>query len=123
MKTKVETHVDDIRLSLFLATIKTDVPVELNLDELKVSHPNEEELGRLLEELEFKSLANKILKKSKNTQTSANPQLSLFAEFAPESAESSKFSSFESLKTTPHKYHLVDNEEEMQRICEYFRTV
>ena len=77
LKTKVETHVDDIRLSLFLATIKTDVPVELNLDELKVSHPNEEELGRLLEELEFKSLANKILKKSKNTQTSANPQLSL----------------------------------------------
>ena len=123
LKTKVETHVDDIRLSLFLATIKTDVPVELNLDELKVSHPNEEELGRLLEELEFKSLANKILKKSKNTQTSANPQLSLFAEFAPESAESSKFSSFESLKTTPHKYHLVDNEEEMQRICDYFRTV
>ena len=123
LKTKVENHVDDIRLSLFLATIKTDVPVELNLDELKVSHPNEEELGRLLEELEFKSLANKILKKSKNTQTSANPQLSLFAEFAPESAESSKFSSFESLKTTPHKYHLVDNEEEMQRICDYFRTV
>ena len=123
LKTKIETHVDDIRLSLFLATIKTDVPVELNLDELKVSHPNEEELGRLLEELEFKSLANKILKKSKNTQTSANPQLSLFAEFAPESAESSKFSSFESLKTTPHKYHLVDNEEEMQRICDYFRTV
>ena len=123
LKTKVETHIDDIRLSLFLATIKTDVPVELNLDELKVSLPNEEELGRLLEELEFKSLANKILKKSKNTQTSANPQLSLFAEFAPESAESPKFSSFESIKTTPHKYHLVDNEEEMQRICDYFRTV
>ena len=123
LKTKVETHVDDIRLSLFLATIKTDVPVELNLDELKVSHPNEEELGRLLEELEFKSLANKILKKSKNTQTTANPQLSLFAEFAPESAESPKFSSFESIKTTPHKYHLIDNEEEMQRICDYFRTV
>ena len=123
LKTKVETHVDDIRLSLFLATIKTDVPVELNLDELKVSHPNEEELGRLLEELEFKSLANKILKKSKNTQTTANSQLSLFAEFAPESAESPKFSSFESIKTTPHKYHLIDNEEEMQRICDYFRTV
>ena len=123
LKTKVETHVDDIRLSLFLATIKTDVPVELNLDELKVSPPNEEELGRLLEELEFKSLANKILKKSKNTQTTANPQLSLFAEFAPESAESPKFSSFESIKTTPHKYHLIDNEEEMQRICDYFRTV
>ena len=31
LKTKVETHVDDIKLSKFLATIKTDVPIELNM--------------------------------------------------------------------------------------------
>lgn len=65
LKTKVETHIEDIKMSQFLATIKTNVPIDLNMDELKVSQPNEAELGKLLEELEFKSLASKILKNLK----------------------------------------------------------
>lgn len=123
LKTKVETHVDDIRLSLFLATIKTDVPVQLNLDELKVTDPDEQKLAALFEELEFKSLSNKVLKKSKITQKPANLQLSIFEEFATDGAEASEFSSFESLKTTPHNYHLVDNQDEMVRISDFFKTV
>ncbi len=122
LKTKVETHVDDIRMSYFLATIKTDVPVELNLDALKVTAPDEEKLLQLFEELEFKSMINRFIKKPKNTTTSANAQLSLFAEFAPEDAGGAEFSNYESLKTTSHKYYLVDNEEEMCRICDEFRT-
>ena len=78
LKTKVETHIDDIKMSKFLATIKTDVPIELNMDELKVTQPNEEQLGKLLEELEFKSLANKILKKSETKPKPVNGQLDLF---------------------------------------------
>ena len=62
LQKKVAEHVDDIKMSKFLATIKTDVPIELNLDELKVTEPNEEELSRIFDELEFKSLTNKILK-------------------------------------------------------------
>lgn len=123
LKTKVETHTDDIRMSKFLATIRTDVPIELNLDELQVTSPDEPKLASLFEELEFKSLTNKILKKPKISQKHANSQLSLFDEFAPDGAEVPKFSSFESLKTTPHKYHLVDNQEEMVRIVDFFRTV
>ncbi len=122
LKTKVETHVDDIRMSYFLATIKTDVPVELNLDALKVTAPDEDKLLQLFEELEFKSMINRFIKKPKNTTTSANAQLSLFAEFAPEDAGGAEFSNYESLKTTSHKYYLVDNEEEMHRICDEFRT-
>ena len=122
LKTKVETHIDDIKMSKFLATIKTDVPIELRMDELKVSEPNEAELAKLLEELEFKSFANKILKKPEKPQKPANGQLDLFAEFATDGAEGPKFSSFETLKTVPHKYHLVDNEEDMRQICDFFRT-
>ena len=122
LKTKVETHVDDIRMSYFLATIKTDVPVELNLDALKVTAPDEEKLLQLFEELEFKSMINRFIKKPKNTTTSANALLSLFSEFAPEDAGGAEFSNYESLKTTSHKYYLVDNEEEMRRICDEFRT-
>ena len=66
LREKVEEHVDDIKMSYFLATIKTDVPIELNMDELKVTEPNEAELGKLLEDLEFKTLTNKILKKTEN---------------------------------------------------------
>ncbi len=122
LKTKVETHVDDIKLSKFLATIKTDVPIELNMQELKLSEPNEAELGKLLEELEFKSLANKILKKPEKVVKPVNGQLDLFAEFAPTSTESTEFSSFETLKTVAHEYKLVENEEDLKKLYDYFLT-
>ena len=122
LKTKVETHVEDIKISKYLATIKTNVPIELKLDELKLSEPNEAELAKLFEELEFKSLANKILKKSETIKKPANGQLDLFADFAEEGSKESDFSSFETLKTVAHNYKLIDNEEEMKNLCDFFRT-
>ena len=122
LQKKVEEHVDDIKLSKFLATIKTDVPIELNMDELKVSQPNESELAKLFEELELKTLASKILKKTENKQKPANQQLDLFAEFAPEGSSEPEFSSFESLKTVPHEYKLVEKEEDIRNLYDFFRT-
>lgn len=122
LKTKVEEHVDDIKMSKFLATIKTDVPIELNLDELKISEPNEEELGKLLDELEFKTLAGKILKKSEKTSKPVNGQLDLFAEFAPVGSNEPEFSNLETLKTTSHNYQLIDNEEDLKKLCDFFIT-
>ncbi len=122
LKTKVEEHIDDIKISKFLATIKTDVPIELNLAELKISEPNEEELGKLLEELEFKSLANKILKKTEKISIPVNGQLDLFAEFAHEGSKEPEFSNLETLKTTSHDYQLIDNEEDLRKLCDFFLT-
>ena len=122
LKTKVEEHIDDIKMSKFLATIKTDVPIELNLAELKISEPNEEELGKLLEELEFKSLTNKILKKTEKISIPINGQLDLFAEFAHEGSKEPEFSNLETLKTTPHDYQLIDNEEDLRKLCDFFLT-
>ena len=122
LKTKIETHVDDIKISKFLATIKTDVPIELNMDELSLSKPDEAELGRLLEELEFKTLANKILKKTEKPKKSSNEQLDLFAEFTNEGSDEQKFSSFETLKTIPHDYKLIENEEDLKKLYDYFLT-
>ncbi|MCH5307203.1 MAG: DNA polymerase I [Prevotella sp.] len=122
LRTKVETHVEDIRMSKFLATIKTDVPIDLDIETLEIKEPNETKLSKLLEELEFKSLANKILKKPKVTQKPANAQLSLFAEFATEGTDASEFLSFESLKTVPHEYKLIDNEEDCRKLNDFFRT-
>ena len=122
LQKKVEEHVDDIKLSKFLATIKTDVPIELKMDELKVSQPNEIELSKLFEELELKTLASKILKKSETKPKPVNQQLDLFAEFAPEGSNGTEFSSFETLKTVPHEYKLVENEEDIRQLYDFFRT-
>ena len=122
LQKKVIEHVDDIKMSKFLATIKTDVPIELKMDELRLSSPNEPELAKLLEELELKSLASKILKKPETKQKPANGQLDLFVEFAADGSKAPKFSSFETLKTIPHNYKLIDNEDDCRKLCDFFRT-
>ena len=122
LKTKIESHIEDIKMSKFLATIKTDVPIELRLDELKISEPNQEELGKLMDELEFKSLKSKILKKSENIQKPVNRQLDLFADFAPEGSKEPEYSNLETLKTVVHDYQLIENEDDLLKLRDFFLT-
>ena len=122
LRERVEQHVDDIKMSYFLATIKTDVPIELDMDALQLVEPDEEELGKILSELEMKSFADRVLKNSQKIQKPANQQLDLFAEFPTDGQDLPKNTSFETLKTVAHDYKLIDNEEEMRKICDYFRT-
>lgn len=122
LREKVENAIDDIKMSKFLATIRTDVPVELNLENLKVSDPDEAKLSTLFTDLEFKTLANKFLKKVETVQKPVNGQLDLFGLFAPESPETPKNSSFENIKSVPHEYKLVENEHDMRELCDYFLT-
>ena len=122
LREKVEQAADDIRMSYFLATIRTDVPINFNWDELKVTDPDEDKLRQIFEELEFKTLAAKILNKSEKKPKVINQEANLFAEFADERQETKEFSNFETLKTRPHKYELVDNEELIHDLIDFFRT-
>ncbi len=122
LREKVEGAVDDINMSRFLATIRTDVPVELNLDELRLSDPDEQKLTELFTELEFRSLLPKFVKSAKPMQKSVNNQPDLFGFFTPDELEEPKKSQHLSIKTTPHDYQLVDNEEEMKKLCSFFLT-
>ena len=122
LREKVESAVDDIRMSKFLATIRTDVPIELNLDALKIEEPDTARLAEIFTELEFKSLLDKFVKKPKQQQKVVNPQLDLFAENPTNDAVGSEFSSFESLKTTSHDYQLIENEEEARKLFDFFVT-
>lgn len=122
IKKKVEENTKQIEFSKFLATIKIDVPIELNLDELKYEEPNEEELEKIFAELEFKSLTNKILKKPENKPKTDNLQLDLFGNFAPEGVDDSEILNLATLNSTPHNYQLIDTEDEMQKICQSFLT-
>ena len=60
LRTKVETQVEEIKFSRFLATIRTDVPVALDEELLAKKEPNVEALSALYSDLEFNSLLKKL---------------------------------------------------------------
>lgn len=122
LREKVEGAVDDIRMSRFLATIKTDVPIALDLEKMKMTSPDEERLEKIFQELEFRALTDKIIKKVKNTPKNDDLQLDLFGEFAAESQGEPKNASILGLKETPHDYQLIESEEEARKIRDYFLT-
>lgn len=123
MKEKVEAAVDDIKMSYFLATIKTDVPMgDLTLDELKVEQPDTEKLDKIFTELEFKTLKNKFLNKTSEKKKNVNSEPDLFSAFADKGTEEPKIANFESLKTIAHNYQLIETEEEAKKLCDYLLT-
>ena len=122
LREKVENAVEDIKMSKFLATIRTDVPMELDLDELKIEEPDETKLRAIFEELEFKTLINKFLNKVESKPKTDNNQLDLFAENTTNESDEPKNAKFESIKTTQHEYKLVENEEELRQLCDFFIT-
>ena len=122
LREKVEGAVDDIRMSRFLATIRTDVPIALDLEKMKMTSPDEEQLEKIFQELEFRALTDKIIKKVKNTPKNDDLQLDLFGEFAAESQGEPKNASILGLKETPHDYQLIESEEEARKIRDYFLT-
>ena len=122
LREKVENAVEDIKMSKFLATIRTDVPMQLDLDELKVEQPDETKLRAIFEELEFKTLINKFLNKGESKPKTDNNQLDLFAENTTNEPDEPKNAKFESIKTTQHEYKIIENEEELRQLCDFFIT-
>lgn len=127
LKLRLEENKEQIIFSKFLATIKTDVPIEFNKNEFKRQEINAEKLSALFEELEFRTLINRVLKKD---GTPANPvritttheaiQGDLFAELLPpkaESADTVNYSGLQELKDIPHTYHLVEKDDEIGNLA------
>lgn len=112
LKTKVETQADDIRFSKFLATIKTDVPLEFHPNDLVMREKDWSQLRPLYEALEFNSfLRNAPAVTAPKPQPKPQPQqptgqLDLFAEPAEESPTAN-----DSSQVT---YDTVEN-----RLCSY----
>ena len=122
MREKVENAKEDIKMSKFLATIRTDVPIDLNLDELKMSEPDEKQLSEIFAQLEFKRLAEKFLHKAENTKKSTPKQPSLFEEIPTDMTVAAENSILASLKTIPHEYQLIDNKQDAARLYDFLRT-
>ena len=122
LKKKVEENAEQIRFSKFLATIRTDVPVELDLEKLRVTEPDIAELRRLFTELEFKTLLDKFLNNRENIKNNANGQLDLFSEITTDGQIGEEKSALRTLTDTPHTYKLVDTEEDMLKLRDFFMT-
>lgn len=118
LKKKVEENKEQITFSKFLATIKTDVPITLDMEALKREAPNEEELRRLFEMLEFRTLIDRVLKTEQKAPSSPSAQPDLFGLFAQEDTGDAKNSNLTRLESHPYDYQLVDNQEEMEILAQ-----
>ena len=123
IKTKVENNREQITFSKFLATIKTDVPISLDMEALKREQPDEEELRKIFEELEFRTLLDRILKTEKKTAAPSAPvQSDLFGFFAGENTDEQKNSNLTRLEDLDFDYQLLDSEEKIDDFLQIIVT-
>ena len=138
LKEKVENNVEQIQFSRLLATIRTDVPIDLDMEQLKFTQPDAAKLTALFEDLEFRTLMVKF--KSRNVSVPASDQEStpqpasqpaaspkpaandgfhgdLFDLFQPDIQPVQEFSNLKDIKNTQHSYHLIDNETEAKSLA------
>jgi len=100
---------EQVRLSRKLAVIIQDVPIEFNKKDLTREEVNKEALKALFEDLEFKTIAERLnLKEVQKAETAF--QGTLFGDSTPVETVTKKQNNIE---TVPHQYYLIENE--MQR--------
>ena len=122
IKKKVEENEEQIRFSKFLATIKTDVPVELDMETLKRREPDEKELRRIFEQLEFRTLIERVLNGEKKSAPATPAQPDLFGFFTDNGTEETKNSNLTRFDNLHYDYQLVDNEEKMRDLFQKLIT-
>lgn len=122
IKKKVEENVDKIRLSQHLVTIKTDVPIDLDLDALRYAEPNETALREIYQSLEFRNFIKRLDEKSGKLTSNTVFQPDLFDSIQDDEQEEPKKSILSDLTSVKHEYILIDNEDDAKQICEQFLT-
>jgi DNA polymerase-1 len=126
MKEKVEANKEQALMSKMLATIITDVPIEFDEEDLIMEEPNKEALAELFAELEFRTIAKKVLgqevaikqaPKPATAKSAATGQMDMFAA-AETSVETVEGSGYKTLANTDHDYQLVDTAEKRKQLIE-----
>lgn len=117
LKIRLEENKEQVVFSKFLATIKTDVPIEFNISEFDRKDIDVDKLKAILEDLEFHTFLKRILKSDTRFLRATSPiQGDLFAEFIEQDTDVVENSNLKELKDVPHTYHLVDNEYEIGQL-------
>ena len=122
MKKKVEENIEQIKFSKFLVTIKTDVPIQLDLDALRTTDANKDALRPIYENLEFRMFLKKMDDDVTEKQNNVNSWGALFDAQPPVVQEEEKEISFKTINDVPHSYKLIETEEDAKLLCDKLLT-
>ena len=118
LKNKIENNKEQILFSKFLATIKTDVPVNISLDETEVTAPDRDKLFAIFRELEFKSLLERVRKRLDNDTPGVNSTSRSFPTslFDFEEEEHSRVEAYK-FDTSVCSVEIVDTKERAEEVA------
>ncbi len=122
MKKKVEENIEQIKFSKFLVTIKTNVPIQLDLDALRTTDANKDALRPIYENLEFRMFLKKMDDDVTEKQNNVNSWGALFDAQPPVVQEEEKEISFKTINDVPHSYKLIETEEDAKLLCDKLLT-
>ncbi len=123
LKKKVEENKEQISFSRFLVTIKTDVPVELDLQALQRKEPDAEKLRPIYEELEFRNFLKKLDGGEQQLLSNAKNEPSLFDVEQSDLPSGIVHANLASLDSVPHDYHLIESEEDAKNLRDFLLKV
>ena len=127
LKSKIEENREKIEFSKLLATIRRDVPIELDMEKLKVEKPDLKKIKELFTELEFRTLINRLAERESSnistiTDNKPTPKKNdgfsgdLFDVFVDNDTDLFKNSNLSDIKSTYHNYYLLDNVEDVKQL-------
>ena len=122
LKKKVEENVEQIRFSRFLATIKTDVPLDVEMESLKRIEPDKQALRNIFEQLEFRAFIKRLFPEEVKTEKRQPMMASLFDEMPAEAPAEKENTKLRTIADSPHFYHLIENKEDAKKLCEKLLT-
>ena len=130
MRTKVEENAEQIRFSKFLATIKIDVPIDLDEEALKVETPDYAALYEVFNELEFRTLITRIIGDKVKAAATPTPapkvesmKCSLFDAEEENSEEEVVEVKIANIATEAHRYDIIDNPATVSKLAEKLSSV
>ena len=142
LKEKVENNIEQIKFSRLLATIKTDVPIELDMEQLKFTQPDAARLTGLFEDLEFRTLIAKFKNRSTEIQNTIQEKTEIQSSQAPMSKPAGNdgfhgdlfdifqadvlpkedFSNLKDIKSVQHTYYLIETEKDAESLAHKIAT-
>lgn len=129
-KESIENNKEQILLSKKLATIILNVPVDINLDNLKIKDFDNNKIKKLFKELEFRNLLNRVIQQNNNVENTNNNlplQGNLFSQNTQENTSNNNnqlmFADKKTLKDVKHNYILVDTTEKRSELINKLKSV
>lgn len=122
VKETLQTHSEQVLLSKELATICTEVPIKVHEEEMKVCDPDITKLTALLDELEFKTIAARILRTKSASgevyveQPAKNQNKMQPSLFDIPVADQLPQKDYKTIKDIEHSYQLVNTSENIDKL-------